>query len=115
MVAPNTTELSPEERAFGDFRVGRYGWRFRKPQLLDKPVPMTGRLGIFEPADGLIYGTCLPPLSLVSTAFRAEALPGPLELGCTSDDHLAADIPHPCQQAFLWAAHRLSVPAASNA
>jgi len=59
--------------------------------------------------------TCLPPLSLVSTAFRAEALPGPLELGCTSDDHLAADIPHPCQQAFLWAAHRLSVPAASNA
>src|SRR5213592_2914605 len=59
--------------------------------------------------------TCLPPLSLVSTAFRAEALPGPLELGCTSDDHLAADIPHPCQQAFLWTAHRLSVPAASNA
>ena len=51
----NTTELSPEERAFGDFRVGRFAWRFRKPQLLAKPVPMTGRLGIFELPDSLVY------------------------------------------------------------
>src|SRR5437899_7601028 len=51
----NTTELSPEERAFGDFRVGRFAWRFRKPQLLEKRVPMTGRLGIFELPDSLAY------------------------------------------------------------
>jgi hypothetical protein len=34
---------------------GRYAWRFREPQLLDKPVPMTGRLGIFELPDRLVY------------------------------------------------------------
>jgi activating signal cointegrator 1 len=39
----NTTELSPEERAFGDFRLGRYAWRFRKPQLTPVSFPRISR------------------------------------------------------------------------
>jgi hypothetical protein len=47
----------PNERAFGDYSVGRYAWAFDQRLLLEKPVPMVGHQGIWQwedaPADVL--------------------------------------------------------------
>ena len=39
------------ERSFGDFSPGRWAWHLVRPILLAKPVPFTGRLGLFEVPD----------------------------------------------------------------
>ena len=41
-------ELTEQERAFGDFTVGRYGWFLANVKLLPKPVPARGALGLWE-------------------------------------------------------------------
>lgn len=40
--------LSEQERAFGDFRRGRYAWRIERVKLLKTPVACAGRLGLWE-------------------------------------------------------------------
>lgn len=40
----DTTE---EELLYGDWRVGRYAWRCRDHQALDKPIPCRGAQGIW--------------------------------------------------------------------
>ncbi len=36
------------ELRFGDFRPGRWVWRVRAPQPLARPLPLIGRLGLYE-------------------------------------------------------------------
>jgi hypothetical protein len=37
-----------EERAFGDWTPGRYGWIFDGPVLFSNPIPATGSQGFWE-------------------------------------------------------------------
>ena len=41
-------ELCPEEFLYGDFTVGRYAWRFEKPQLFKTPIPVSGKQGLWN-------------------------------------------------------------------
>ena len=40
--------LSLEERAFGDYGAGRYGWILTNPVAFAKPIPMRGHLHLWE-------------------------------------------------------------------
>jgi hypothetical protein len=40
--------LTETERAFGDFSAGRWAWLLADVQPLEQPVPLRGRLGLFE-------------------------------------------------------------------
>lgn len=40
--------LTAQEREFGDYSHGRYGWILENPRLLDVPIPFAGRQGLFE-------------------------------------------------------------------
>jgi hypothetical protein len=40
--------LTLEERAFGDYREGRYGWLLSDAAAFEKPVPMRGHLHLWE-------------------------------------------------------------------
>lgn len=39
---------TPKERAFGDWREGRWGWILRDPVLFENPVPAKGTLGFWN-------------------------------------------------------------------
>lgn len=39
---------TPLERAFGDFSPGRFGWVITNVKLLPKPIPVKGKLGLWE-------------------------------------------------------------------
>ena len=41
-------EFCPEEFLYGDFTVGRYAWRFEKPQLFKTPIPVSGKQGLWN-------------------------------------------------------------------
>ena len=41
-------QLSLEEKAFGDYTKGRYGWILSEPILFNKPIPIKGTLGLWE-------------------------------------------------------------------
>jgi hypothetical protein len=41
-------DLCPEEYAFGDFRIGRYAWELKEPVLFDKPMPASGKQGLWN-------------------------------------------------------------------
>lgn len=56
--AENVEEhISAVERAFGDFRSGRWAWQLDLPSKLDIPVTFRGALGIFDVPDELLRGT----------------------------------------------------------
>ena len=40
--------LSPQERAFGNFKPGRYAFLYERPVRLATPIPCRGKLGLFE-------------------------------------------------------------------
>lgn len=40
--------LSAEERAFGDYRDGRYAWKCEGAMLLPEPIPAKGKLSIWD-------------------------------------------------------------------
>lgn len=40
--------LSVEEKAFGDYRPGRFAWLFAEASPLPRPVPVRGSLGLWE-------------------------------------------------------------------
>ncbi len=41
-------ELPDDECLLGDYRPGCWVWQFADPVLLSEPVPVSGRLGVFE-------------------------------------------------------------------
>jgi activating signal cointegrator 1 len=41
-------ELTEQERAFGDYRPGRWAWLLDNIKRLDQPVPAKGKLGLWE-------------------------------------------------------------------
>lgn len=44
--------LTDQERAFGDYSIGRYGWLLADVRRLPEPVPCKGALGLWDvPAD----------------------------------------------------------------
>lgn len=36
------------ERAFGDWSIGKYGWILGSPVVFEKPIPATGKQGLWE-------------------------------------------------------------------
>lgn len=41
-------KLNRQERAFGDFTPGRYAWRIQNVRLLEEPIPVSGKQGLWE-------------------------------------------------------------------
>jgi hypothetical protein len=41
-------ELTDQERAFGDFSIGRYGWFLANGKMLPEPIPAKGALGLWD-------------------------------------------------------------------
>lgn len=41
-------EMTEQERAFGDYSVGRYAWLLADVQALPEPIPCKGALGLWE-------------------------------------------------------------------
>lgn len=46
--------LSREDRAFGDFTPGRFGWEFADVIILPEPIPYRGAQGLFDVPDNLL-------------------------------------------------------------
>lgn len=40
--------LTPQERALGDFAIGRYAWEFADMVSLTRPIPAIGKQGLWE-------------------------------------------------------------------
>lgn len=40
--------LYPDEREFGDYNPGRYGWLMRSPKVFPKPIPAKGKLLLWD-------------------------------------------------------------------
>jgi hypothetical protein len=40
--------LTPDERAFGDYTDGRFGWLLKDAVMFEKPIPAKGMLGIWN-------------------------------------------------------------------
>lgn len=40
--------FSAQDRALGDFRRGRWAWELAQPTPLPQPIPMAGRLGVYD-------------------------------------------------------------------
>jgi hypothetical protein len=49
--------LDALERSLGDYRPGRYAWKLANPRPFTRPIPWSGRPGVFE-----IETTLLPEL-----------------------------------------------------
>jgi len=45
---------SGNERAFGDYTPGRFGWQARNPVRFAEPIPFRGAQGFFEVPDSLL-------------------------------------------------------------
>ncbi len=45
---------SGNERAFGDYTPGRFGWQTRNPVRFAEPIPFRGAQGFFEVPDSLL-------------------------------------------------------------
>ena len=48
--------LTPDERAFGDFSPGRFGWLLSDPMLFDLPFPFRGHQSFFDVPDQFVEG-----------------------------------------------------------
>jgi hypothetical protein len=43
-----TWEITPRERAFGDYTPGRYAWLLKDVRHLPAPMAAKGKLGLWE-------------------------------------------------------------------
>lgn len=41
-------KLSPQERAMGDYRPGRFAWVLEKAVVFEEPIPAKGKLSIWD-------------------------------------------------------------------
>ncbi len=46
--------ISDQEKAFGDFRNGRYAWKLSDPVIFEEPIPYSGKMKLFDVPDKLI-------------------------------------------------------------
>lgn len=46
-------EVTATERLFGDYRERRYGWMCRFPHHFDRPIPHSGKQGLYAPTPEL--------------------------------------------------------------
>ncbi|MEL6614044.1 MAG: hypothetical protein AAFQ53_18260 [Bacteroidota bacterium] len=61
--------LHRDERAFGNYQPGRFGWAFEEILPLAKPLPWRGEQGLFEiPAAPVAERLVNPPIELVPDA-----------------------------------------------
>jgi len=44
----NGKKVEGNELAFGDYTIGRYVWMLENIQMLDKPIPAKGKLGLWD-------------------------------------------------------------------
>lgn len=49
-------EISEQEKAFGDYSPGRYGWLLSNPVQFPEPIPAKGSLGLWEYNDSIPAG-----------------------------------------------------------
>lgn len=49
-------DLTDQERAFGDYSAGRFGWLLDDVVKLDRPIPFRGKQGLFDVPDHLLTG-----------------------------------------------------------
>ena len=52
--AENTEHISDEEKRYGDFYPGRFGWVFTDVKKLKEPVPFRGHQSIFDWPEGVV-------------------------------------------------------------
>jgi len=41
-------DITEEERSYGWFSIGNYAWRMMRPEVLEHPIPIQGKQGLFE-------------------------------------------------------------------
>ena len=46
--------ISPIERIYGNYSVGRYGWVLEDIRALDEPIPYRGAQGLFDVSSALL-------------------------------------------------------------
>lgn len=42
-------QIGEQEKAFGDYSPGRYGWLLSEPVMFNQPIPCKGSLGLWTP------------------------------------------------------------------
>lgn len=57
-------DISPKERAFGDYSPGRYAWVLADVEALNVPVPIRGCLGLFTLGELNYRGDVRPCLGM---------------------------------------------------
>jgi activating signal cointegrator 1 len=55
---PIPPHLCTTENLFGDYTPGRYAWVFSQIRALDKPIPVCGRLGLWEMDHPMLDEAC---------------------------------------------------------
>lgn len=50
----NPAAYNPNEREFGDYSQGRYGWMLDQVGVFDNPIPAKGQLGLWNFPDELL-------------------------------------------------------------
>lgn len=51
--------FTEQERAFGDYSPGRWGWLLSDPTIFKTPIPAKGKLGLWEADQWIFYGQAL--------------------------------------------------------
>lgn len=54
MTAAFIRSTCSDERMLGDWRTGRFAWKFRDVLLLDKPIPCRGMQGLWDIPPGVV-------------------------------------------------------------
>jgi len=60
--------LRDQHLSLGDFPGPMFGWRLQDPQRLPQPIPMRGRMSLFNVPDEVIAGKGPPPPRMTYTA-----------------------------------------------
>jgi hypothetical protein len=50
------SQISESERAFGDYRPGRFAWKLANPRRLAQPVMWIGQVGMFNVEESVVRG-----------------------------------------------------------
>lgn len=68
--------IGPDEKAFGDYRPGRWAWQLRVLHRFAQPIPLPGHLGLWEAPNLLIpEGPCAARSTGVSSSGSLSSPP----------------------------------------